>query len=118
MSKTKISQNQVADDILNACMPSNTYIDLSIPASGTVLTAPADGYVMARQEPNGRYSLGSLVSSTDSPENLKCFQYDDNGYAATIPVKKGDYFVWYYFSTATKLRFIYAIGSESEYTPS
>jgi hypothetical protein len=97
-------------------MPSNRYIDLTLGASGTQYTAPADGYVLCTKwTTGGNYQeltlgLDSTVLSTNIGSSLtvllRCW----------LPVAKGStFYVNYTGSGSTPFfRFIYAQGSESE----
>ena len=101
-----------------ASMPSDTYVDLTLGASGTDYTAPADGWVMFKKTAgaSGQYfyiinisAYGGLYSMIpDVPQG-----YEVGGY---VPVKKGDTFrILYNLSGTTNMfRFFYAQGSESE----
>ena len=99
--------------IAGYAMPSSRYIDLTLGASGTGYTAPANGWVMIEKVANGagqRLALG--VSS--------CQRYTFNSHASgdilaqTIPVKKGtSFYVSYSLGGATNMfRFIYAEGEQ------
>lgn len=100
-------------------MPSNTYTDLTLGASDSTYTAPADGW----------FSLSKLAGSDWYTIHMKSLDENDNvllsltmnGYRTTelkgfLPVKKGQKFsIWYNATGATQyFRFVYAVGSESE----
>lgn len=97
-------------------MPSGKYIDLTLGASGTEYTAPANGFVSLEKKSGGsnQYAILNNTSSTlrsglNAPSSgMQLIIY--------IPVKKGDIFsVSYNLSGSTdKFRFYYAVGSESE----
>ena len=93
-------------------MPSNKYIDLTLGASGTTYTAPADGWF---------YLYSSSVTNTI------LVLLDGSGYGSTVigasgytnknllPVKKNTIVqITYGTASGTGIRFIYAQGSESE----
>lgn len=101
-------------------MPSDTYIDLTLGASGTTYTAPANGYLFFEK-----------VSATSAQYvNIQCKNTNGTylyGYEAgvpasgnyvrmTIPISKGiTATIAYNLSGETKhFRFIYAEGSKSE----
>jgi hypothetical protein len=93
-------------------MPSDTYESLTVGASGTQYTAPSNGWVLV----SGRGS-GQLVVYTTVSYMTSGVGYNTSSPPATtfIPVKKGDYFkVEYYNMNSIGIRFIYAVGSESE----
>ena len=96
-----------------ASMPSNRYINLTLGASGTTYTAPANGWAYIDKTAGGTLKYVNLgcgvvseqMSSFDTMR-LKCF----------IPVRKGASFRCDYNATGTLniFRFYYAVGSESE----
>jgi len=105
--KTKVS---------NLPMPSSSYVDLTLGASGDSYTAPANGWVVhgfvssgAGQHNNlgiknngSDYMFVTAGPATASYQNLW----------TVLPVKKGDVFYLYYgtFSSVIAFRFIYAQG--------
>ena len=97
-------------------MPSNTYVNLTLGASGSSYTAPADGWICLSKE-GGSADYQYIYLSTGSKlEQLgRCVS---RGSQATLisPVRKGEVFkVSYTAGGATNyFRFIYAVGSESE----
>lgn len=98
-----------------ASMPSDTYVDLTLGASGSTYTAPANGWFYLRKISNAtnqqiglEANNGELVSNTIISTNGG----EGNVY---VPVKKSDIVkVFYGNTTASRFRFIYAQGSESE----
>ncbi len=98
--------------IAHQAMPSNRYVDITAPAHGNSMTAPADGWFVVR----GYASSGAYV----------WLRNENNGLAQTAPtgssgsisycslrVKKGDVIqVGYYGGTLTMCRFIYANGAQ------
>lgn len=102
-------------------MPSSTYDDLTLGASGSTYTAPANGWVQfSRKITNGNIWVAIVESdedtlgandhnSTNNAVVLNCF----------LPVRKNCTFKVGYNGTsssddANRLQFIYAVGSESE----
>jgi hypothetical protein len=94
-------------------MPSNAYDDLTLGASGSTYTAPADGYFFLDKSVNyvGQWIymtgvMGSTVLSPDSTASLITF----------VPVQKGQQITINYTAAGNTNRFmfIYAVGSESE----
>lgn len=97
--------------MVHNAMPSNTYKDITLGASGSRYTAPADGYMIFRRNnittPIELYNETTRVSSVSYANNL-------NG-SVFLPVKKDDIISFYYGSGSANLsRFVYAVGSESE----
>jgi hypothetical protein len=96
-------------------MPSSKYIDLTLGASGSAYTAPANGWVYfeARQTANGGYI--NITNNTSSMATQAQTSYNDNIHQIYLPVQKNDEFIIYYVNvTNGVIRFIYAQGSESE----
>lgn len=105
-------------------MPSNTYKDLTLGASGTAYVAPADGWYWAQSVANLSTSTSSssysqLANTTSGTAfTMHTFQ-NSNTYTTILPVKKGDVVSFSYrnintSSAAFYFRFYYAVGSESE----
>lgn len=104
-------------DILQASgagMPSNKYIDLTLGASGTTYTAPANGWFIFSK----RGTTAGQWMTADCGAQRQCYTSSSNGAEATIymAVKKGDVLRLNYNLNGEKVfsRFVYAQGSESE----
>ena len=101
-------------------MPSNTYIDLTLPASDTSMVAPADGYVnfSKRASSSGQYIyLGSFDTSDNELVEYNCLAPANTTLMhVSLPVRKGQTFIVGYTAGGTLdvFRFVYAKGSESE----
>lgn len=101
--------------VSNLPMPSSSYIDLTLGASGSTYTAPADGYVFLFKGSTVAYqyvflqnsSSGGLRSQTNAPTNGACP-------GIFIPVKKNDqvYYEYNLGGATVNFRFIYAEGSK------
>lgn len=96
-------------------MPSSTYIDLALGASGTTYTAPANGWVWNNCSSSANNGITALTNIT------KGYSVSIRGSAGTalaklLPVAKGDIFNFAYDGATTNygFRFYYAQGSESE----
>ena len=94
-------------------MPSDTYVNLTLGATGTYYTAPADGYVSFAKMSNAAGQtmyIGAIATTqgwaTAANQYVQCF----------LPVYKGQSFqVSYSLGGSTAFfRFVYAVGSESE----
>ena len=90
-------------------MPSNKYIDLTLGASNTTYTAPANGwYVVSKKGSSGHY-----VIFTNDNNGLQTVNVSNGGSSIEyFPAKKGDVIrITYNLTGATdKFRFIYAEG--------
>jgi hypothetical protein len=101
-------------------MPSNKYIDLTLGASGTQYTAPANGYIhLCKMATAAHQYIGinplELYNGIGSSDSL---YYDQSTTAQTlagfIPVRKGEQFFIYYTAQGQvcAFRFIYAEGEQ------
>ena len=98
-------------------MPSNTYINLTLGASGTTYTAPANGWIVAYNENSS--AGGVVLLNTNSYLRITTSPYAGfSDGSAFIPCKKNDVVQLLYTgtfgSTNGWLRFVYAVGSERE----
>lgn len=91
-------------------MPSNRYIDLTLGASGSTYTAPANGWVLIGKRCTGNQYLGTydnvIIHRLETWSSNYCFVF--------FPVRKGDVFpVSYTAAGVTEVfRFVYAEGAE------
>lgn len=96
--------------VAHLAMPSNTSVDLTLGASGTQYTAPADGYVSV----SATSSYTGWIKVDTRPG---CYGYANGGqFLINTPVTKGTNFkVWYSFSSgnasALQYTFIYCNGT-------
>lgn len=106
--------------VAHLAMPSETRIELSTGTGNTLYTAPADGYLYFKTGTDGNelniYVFSNTATSIDDPA-IYAYKYSGTYALITIPISKGFKFA-YTVSQLTNLYFIYAKGSESEYTPS
>lgn len=107
-------------------MPSDTYVDLTLGASGTTYTAPADGYIYIRRYASSSNTVTNayfaIVFSSNytveqRAQQLNWSKATEGEINIFIPVKKDvDFKVIYRDFSATtdanRFRFIYAVGSE------
>lgn len=100
-----------------ASLPSTTkYVDLTLLASGSTYTAPADGFIQLRMVATGNTNCGfNLYSpSQNLGHNEEVFQVGAH-IGTYLEVQKGQtYGISYWNATGELFRFIYAKGSESE----
>lgn len=101
--------------IAHNAMPSDTYDDLTLGATGATYTAPADGYAFIQKGTSGTSQSVVIVNTTT---NLLSVGAASSGIATGtfLPVKKGDTFQVNYTAGGALVyfRFVYAVGSESE----
>lgn len=102
-----------SDYIANCAMPSGKYIDLTLPANGGNVTAPADGYIMIAKATGSANEYISLSSTSNIQQNACCLIAGFN-ICLTIPVSKGDIVTIGYSASGTTqyFRFIYANGAK------
>ena len=98
-----------------AGMPSNRYIDLTLGASGTQYTAPANGWFAVIQSNNASGHINLYSSNTNIGQMV--YLVSDSAGKASIPVKKGDKVIYQYVgrnanSSDNAFGFIYAEGSK------
>ena len=101
-------------------MPSDTHDDLTIGVSGDEYTAPADGYFVVGARFDTSHS-GFIRLIKEDLYTVTGFIYNDGALASIMmPVRKGEKVKYTYAHVDTQeyFKFIYAKGSESEYTPS
>lgn len=101
-------------------MPSDTYVDLTLGASGSTYTAPADGwFYISKQGTAAGQQLVMGVKDTNNSTiyDITCVTVTSaNAVSGILPVKKSDR-VEITYQTPGQLygfRFVYAKGSESE----
>lgn len=109
---TRQYNNTISSQVAHMAMPSDKYIDLTLGASGTTYTAPADGWFIYRADAstdNGYINMTSStrlcsISTTNSVRLVGGF----------IACKKGDEVQVDYspLSVIPWFRFVYAVGSE------
>jgi len=97
-------------------MPSSRYINLTLGASGSTYTAPANGYFLLRRVST---AANQYVSFSVLENNIVCFalsqQYVTSGFVAVnaVPAKKGQTLYLTYSlggGTSDYFRFVYAEG--------
>lgn len=104
----------------NASMPSGTYDQLTA-VNAANYTAPADGWFCLSMKQTQTYNANGIISLYNSSSYLGSYIPAPGGsnYTIYIPASKNDVvrvdFAGH--SPTVSLRFIYAQGAESEYTP-
>ena len=108
---TRQYNNSISSQVAHMAMPSDKYIDLTLGASGTTYTAPADGWVqiMGASTASGGYIeiLNRLIDFTFQGASAQ--QYT-RGYCPVV--KNTTYIINYENFNTDLLRFIYNVGSE------
>lgn len=99
-------------------MPSDTYIDLTLGASGSTYTAPSNGYFCLNKNKTSQTQYIALINtsmtmgvwSNGNPGASEGMAY------TYLPVKRGDIVNVVYSASGTVnyFKFVYAQGSESE----
>lgn len=110
--------NWKSTELSGMSMPSNKYIDLTLGASGSTYTSPANGWFRLVKKPTatGQYILFSSNKYYNGQSNSDQGAIQVSGWTdpmvITIPVLKGDQIICYYnFGGATiKFEFRYAEG--------
>lgn len=88
-------------------MPSDRYIDLTLGASGSTYTAPADGWVVFTAQGQGFCSL-----EQGSTKVYNAFsELTGNYFSVLLPVRKGAFKAYYKGTNKIIFRFVYAVGS-------
>ena len=120
-----LSDNQIAIDnsissqVAHMAMPGDKYIDLTLGASGTTYTAPADGWFRFRTPSTGAAGtfIDTVVNYRNQPIStatyIVSFTGDTCGFVHQVP--KGAVLTFSYnttFDQAISFRFVYAKGSE------
>lgn len=95
-------------------MPSNSYIDLTLGASGSNYTAPADGYFFLNKVAGSDWYYIRIAK--EGSYDIYDSDYRTTPLTILFPAKKNDIITVAYNATGTTnaFRFIYAQGSESE----
>ena len=105
---TATGENNVA----HMAMPSTRYSNITLGATGTSYTAPADGFIIIEGNATSTYSY-ILLGGSDCENTSSAYTTFSGHYiAATIAVRKNMSFgVWYNDITAGRFRFYYANGA-------
>lgn len=103
--------------IVSYGFPDNTYIDLTVGATGTTYTAPANGWFLVKcdvENKNSAFQAG-YQTSYGGQGSVGGYGYNSFG-GAIVPMLKNQTLTFYYESNTQNrsLRFVYAKGSESE----
>lgn len=106
------ADNYDVEFIAHQAMPSNKYTTLTLGATGSNYTAPADGYfTLNKGGVDGEYVL---MTNNTTNLNISCLYPASLNARLFIPVSKGDVIQISYTASGTTnwLRFVYANGSK------
>lgn len=112
--------NTAKVSIAHNAMPSDRYVDLTLGASDTVYTAPADGwFTISKTAGSDWYTIYLQILDTTGANVLlsqTIVGYRSTELKGSLPAKKGQKCrIWYNASGALQyFRFVYAQGAESE----
>lgn len=100
-------------------LPSDRYVNLTIKASGSTYTAPANGWYTARIVANSG-SAWIHLANTNNGINAECISTEFTQPKVNVEAKKGDVIELLYFNANTSntdnyFRFVYAQGNGSLY---
>ena len=101
-------------------MPSNKYINLTLGASGTEYTAPANGFIYIAKGAFANQYIAINIKTDSNTNLLEDYNVKADSDATNLtmcfPIRKNQKFTVGYNVTGTtnSFRFIYAVGSESE----
>lgn len=104
-----------SDLIAGYAMPSDTYDDLTLGASGSNYTAPANGwFTLDKTTTQAQYV--ALINTNNNVKTESRATNNGQTLRVFLPVKKNDVVECYYSAAGTLncFRFVYAVGSESE----
>ncbi len=90
--------------------PSYTFITPTVGASGSTYTAPANGWLVLSGTCTADHQFVNIIGRLDAV----CFGVNTKNVMCWIPILKGLTATIYYNTTDTALKFVYAVGSESE----
>ena len=96
-------------------MPSSRYIDLTLGASNSTYTAPANGWLILNKIANG---VGQEIRLTNQSNQLRGYATSAMNNAALdamIPCRKGDSIYIFYSAAGSveEFRFVYAEGENN-----
>ena len=108
--------NNLKGNISTLAFPSEKNVVLTIPASKTWLTAPANGWFVYQSTGGGTTNDYMFMSTTGAYYGCQTRDLPGRGVYVTCPAKKGEsvYFEWIDSGTARKLKFIYATDQNTE----
>lgn len=99
--------------IAHQAMPSDRYVDLTLPASGSTVTAPADGYLTINKSAT---AAGQYINFINGSNGMNCNSIAPSALPLRLymPVSKGDVITVNYDAdgTTSMFRFVYANGAK------
>lgn len=113
----KNSLLNLKNNVSTLAFPSEKRVDLTIPASGSTLVAPANGWFVYRSYISGS-TIDYMFISNTTTAYYSCQTRDlsGRGVYANCPAKKGEsvYFEWIDNATTRHLKFVYATDQDKE----
>ena len=116
VNNIKTELTTLKGNISTLAFPSEKNVVLTIPASKTWLTAPANGWFVYQSTGGGTTNDYMFMSTTGAYYGCQTRDLPGRGVYVTCPAKKGEsvYFEWIDSGTARKLKFIYATDQNIE----
>ena len=105
--------NSGKEVIAHQAMPSDKYVDLSLPAHGSTIRTPADGYFVMEITNGISGNTIGFRNITAGDIGMVAYIGGTGTYIVYVPVSKGDSVqVYHYNSTPNIFRLVYANGSK------
>ena len=117
ITNLKTELNKLKDNISTLAFPSEKNVVLTIPASKTRLTAPANGWFVYQSTGGGTtYDYMYMQDNTTMFYGCQTRDLPGRGVYVTCPAKKGEsvYFEWVDSATTRNLKFVYATDQDIE----
>lgn len=113
----KNSLLNLKNNVSTLAFPSEKRVDLTIPASGSTLVAPANGWFVYQSYISGSTIDYMFISNTTTAYyGCQTRDLSGRGVYANCPAKKGEsvYFEWIDNATTRHLKFVYATDQDKE----
>lgn len=111
----KLAEKVNSQQAANAAMPGDKYVDLTLQASGTTYTAPADGYFTINATSGGTDKFVYMNNTTNSLCTISHVPKPGNTPMLFLPAKKGDVVkIGYDITGKSQFRFVYAQGAAND----
>lgn len=105
-------------NMAHAAMPSDTYEDLTLGASGSTFVATADGWLTLNKLTTAAGQYITLINNSNQLRTIVITNTNGYGLSCYIPCSKGDTMTYNYTAAGTTnyFRFVYCNGSAHEAT--